>query len=128
MQKFMEKYLTSPPQLPMVLKGDSLMRCGNDLLLEQGGFAFTSTSGKDLKYWADVAGFGLTNFSGQPMATWRYSSEFRGVPAQYVSDIPGGISQMAPCGTFVETPLEIVGLLNAIWLLRRDQPIVTPAL
>lgn len=127
-QSFMEKYLASPPQLPMVLRGDSLVRGGNDLILEEGGFAFTSISGKDLKYWADVAGFGLTNFSGRPMATWRYSSEFRGIPAQYVSDKSGGISQMAPCGTFVETPLEIVGLLNAVWLLRRDHPIATPAL
>ncbi len=128
MQKFMNKYLASPPRLPMVLQGDSLLRGGNDLILEERGFAFTSTSGKDLKYWADVAGFGLSNFSGRPMVTWRYSSEFRGVPVQQVSDKAGGTSQMAPCGTFVETPPEIVGLLNAVWLLRRDQPVVIPAL
>jgi hypothetical protein len=115
------QYQQKPIDLPMLLIGKSLFSGGNNLHIDKAGFAFTSMSGTDLTYWPDVSGFSLSQFNGKVCVSWRYSQEFRGLSTAQVIESKLGMSQIATLHSFEKSAEEIVGILNATWMQRREK-------
>ena len=98
----MNRYLASPLSLPVTLKSKAFLSIGsNDISITKDGFAFAAATGlNDLTYWPDISGFGLQQVSGKPMASWRYSQDFRSLPLEQVLARTDGLTQLAAFGPF----------------------------